>query len=421
MEGGAGRPRDPAGKARTQAPVRTTDGAAWHARYIDLGGRRRRKGRYPTKRAAREAGEALIEDLNAGFGRSEVTLTQWHERWPKRFGRAPRTVATHSHRMKKYVLPHLPAQGAIPLHAVTRANARDVQTALLNAGHSKGHVDDVVSSFSAVLGYALEDDLIDHNPAYRMRVDPADPRLAPESPRRAPRYVPPEQVGALLAHIHPAWGAVPLVVVATGVRTQEVFALRVQDIDREQELILVHQRAQQHGGSADGLIPGLKVPRGLADRSPEERGRHTIFPGALWEQCGLTGLSASLELVRRRRKSGGLLFPTQSGKVWGQQNFGGRVMAPTALKAGVDITLKDLRHTFASALSAAGIPLVEIAGYMGHSTRQQGGLDNTTTRVYAHPTGESRNAALKAISAYLASAQSTAAEIISRLSVPVAR
>jgi hypothetical protein len=48
-------------------------------------------------------------------------------------------------------------------------------------------------------------------------------------------------------------------------------------------------------------------------------------------------------------------------------------------------------------------------------------LDNTTTRVYAHPTGESRNAALKAISAYLASAQSTAAEIISRLSVPVAR
>lgn len=419
--GTAGRPRDPAGQARTQAPVRTTDGAAWHTRYIDLSGRRRRKGRYPTKRAAREAGEALIEDLNAGTGLSEVTFRQWHERWPKRFGRAPRTVATHRHRIQKHVLPHLPEKGAIPLHAVTRANVRDVQTALLNAGYSKGHVDDVISSFSAVLGYALEDDLIDHNPAYRMRVDPADSRLAPKRLRRAPRYIPSEQLGALVAHMDPAWAAVPLVVVATGVRTQEAFALQVQDIDRERELVLVHQRAQQHGGHPDGLVAGLKVPRGLAGRSPEERGRRTLFPAVLWDQCGLTGASASLPLVRRRRKSGGLLFPTQAGRVWGQQNFGGRVMAPAALKAGADITLKDLRHTFASALSAAGIPLVEIAGYMGHSTRQQGGLDNTTTRVYAHPTGESRQAALEAISAYLAKTQAKAAEIMAQVSVPVAQ
>ena len=89
-------------------------------------------------------------------------------------------------------------------------------------------------------------------------------------------------------------------------------------------------------------------------------------------------------------------------------------MAPAALKAGADITLRDLRHTFASALSAAGIPLVEIAGYMGHSTRQQGGLDNTTTRVYAHPTGESRQAALEAISAYLAKTQAKATEIMAQ-------
>ena len=49
---------------------------------------------------------------------------------------------------------------------------------------------------------------------------------------------------------------------------------------------------------------------------------------------------------------------------------------------------------------AAGIPLVEIAAWMGHSLRAGGAEVNTTTRMYAHATGEHRAAALAELERY---------------------
>ncbi len=51
-------------------------------------------------------------------------------------------------------------------------------------------------------------------------------------------------------------------------------------------------------------------------------------------------------------------------------------------------TLYDARHTFSSRLLAAGIPLIEVSAWMGHSLRAGGEQVNTTTRKYAHATGE---------------------------------
>jgi hypothetical protein len=41
-----------------------------------------------------------------------------------------------------------------------------------------------------------------------------------------------------------------------------------------------------------------------------------------------------------------------------------------------------------------GIPLVEVAAWMGHSLRVGGAEVNMTSRAYAHATGEHREAAL---------------------------
>ena len=52
-------------------------------------------------------------------------------------------------------------------------------------------------------------------------------------------------------------------------------------------------------------------------------------------------------------------------------------------------TLYDLRHTFASRLLAAGIPAIEVSALDGPRIRAGGhDITNTTTRVYAHATGE---------------------------------
>ena len=77
-------------------------------------------------------------------------------------------------------------------------------------------------------------------------------------------------------------------------------------------------------------------------------------------------------------------------------------------RAGSDFTLYDLRHTFASRLLSAGIPLVEVSAWMGHRVRAGGlevgggfSIESTTSRTYAHGTGEWRGAALGELNAII--------------------
>jgi integrase len=76
------------------------------------------------------------------------------------------------------------------------------------------------------------------------------------------------------------------------------------------------------------------------------------------------------------------------------------VWKPAQLASGTDFTLYDARHTFSSRLLAAGIPLVEVAAWMGHSLRARGEQLNTTTRKYAHTTGELTSLALEELESF---------------------
>ena len=72
----------------------------------------------------------------------------------------------------------------------------------------------------------------------------------------------------------------------------------------------------------------------------------------------------------------------------------------------MQFTLYDLRHTFASRLLAAGIPVVEVSAWMGHAIRAGGHeITNTTTRVYAHATGEWRAVALAELASLMHESQ----------------
>jgi hypothetical protein len=58
---------------------------------------------------------------------------------------------------------------------------------------------------------------------------------------------------------------------------------------------------------------------------------------------------------------------------------------------------------FSSRMLAAGIPLIEVSAWMGHGLRAGGHeITNITTRVYAHATGESRQAALDELATLIA-------------------
>jgi integrase len=101
----------------------------------------------------------------------------------------------------------------------------------------------------------------------------------------------------------------------------------------------------------------------------------------------------------------GRLYPSPRGFYWAHRNFYRNVWEPAQRASGTDFTLYDARHTFSSRLLAAGIPLVEVAAWMGHSLRAGGETLNTTTRKYAHPTGELTNLALQELESFVVMAE----------------
>lgn len=428
-----GRPRAQVGLARTiaPAPVRNASGkiTAWVAQYRDGDNRKRRAGNHRTQSDARRATEDLVTELNRGHApEGGLTLGEWMSIWPSRVGRDPRTVKTHRERIEAYVYPHIPGGEDRPLTQITRRHLHDIQGALLERGLSKTTIDGAISSLSAVLGYALREHRIEINPALGARVDPADTRLQPTRKRTERRWIPPEEAGRLLNAVAPRHWALVLTPFLTGVRPEELLTLREQDIDAEQQLILVHQRAVTGGGRPDKpgvLKPGLKERRRLVREAPHIRGRWALFPQVLHPGRAGTAIplpgeenvvqiarSEFLYVTGRTRGSRGEQLTDHQklqGSIWSQRNLYRDVVVPAREEAGLTFTLYDARHTFVSTLMGAGVPLPEVAAYSGHSVGELAAVaagDNrlrsqTTLSVYTHATGQAREPALAAVGAYL--------------------
>jgi integrase len=219
---------------------------------------------------------------------------------------------------------------------------------------------------------------IDANPAARLRVRPADPRLDPARGPVKRRSVPPEEIRAFMAHVNARDRGVCWAPVLTGCRPGELLAMHAQEIDRESQMIYLHETVDRYGR----LMRGLKGTHHIADR--DKRGRWTLFPESLTRTA--------------EPADDGYLFRSPRGKFWAIRNFYRDVWTPAQEHAGVAFTLYDLRHTFASRLLAAGIPVIEVSAWMGHTIRAGGQeVANTTTRVYAHATGEHREQALRVL------------------------
>ncbi|MGZ4279071.1 MAG: tyrosine-type recombinase/integrase [Solirubrobacteraceae bacterium] len=366
-------------------PVRCRRTGMWLARYRMPDGRVRQAGRFARKSDAQQAIIDALATREAGIvAARSVTVVEFLARWPEAFPRHPRTTSTNVDRITRYVLPHLPGRGRLPLSELRRPMLREAQAALLRKGLAKETIDGAFSSLSAMLTDAVDDELLDANPGRGLRVKPNDPRLKPARPPRRRRGVPPEEVGAFIAAVEPRWRAVCWAPFLTGVRPGELFAMRREEIDREAGLIYVHETVDRYGR----LQPGLKSTHHIAER--ELRGRWTLVPASLLALVDAVPPSAE-----------GLLFATRRGKLWSHRNFYRDVWSSAQERSGTSFTLYDARHTFSSRLLSAGIPLVEVAAWMGHSLRAGGAEVNTTSRTYAHATGEHRAAALEALELFV--------------------
>jgi integrase len=199
----------------------------------------------------------------------------------------------------------------------------------------------------------------------------------------------PEQVSTLPARLAGRRIWAPAVTsLFTGMRRGELLALRWHDIDLDRKEIKVHAALEQ------------TVEHGTRFKGPKTAsGKRTIaLPDIVVDTLRdhrRQQLEQRLALGLGKAPAEALVFPSPgTERLWNPDVFSG-VWKDVEIELGLGISFHALRHTHASQLIAAGVPITEIAHRLGHQS------PTTTLSIYAHLFEKDNSKAAAAINAAL--------------------
>jgi integrase len=352
--------------ARAKLKIRfRKDRGLWEVDYRDSTGVRRRPLFATEEEALAQATQVrrLLSGPRLTQAEPDLTVAEYAEQWLQMV-KAEIEPATHRSYSSMLRLHVLPALGRLRRREVHR---RDVK-ALLNTKRTKGYTPNGVrlmkAALSSMLTDAVDDELIEANPALQVGRKKRRAGLVTAADRvRAIKPMTWEQRTLLLdaAMIEPRWGALFATLAKAGLRPGEAFGLRPDDLDFREQTISV-ERAVSYG-----RIKSTKTyERRTVDLSPELV--RTLHRYLAW---------LKEEALRRGWGEPELLFPNDHGRVqnkWVAGKAFRRMLKKAKLPA---FRLYDLRHAFASLLLAAGAPITYVSAQLGHATPA------TTLRFYA--------------------------------------
>jgi integrase len=268
-------------------------------------------------------------------------------------------VVPHTWRTDRDNLANTPdTWAALPISAISEADILDHLTKELE---SKAHatVSRARTTLSALFQYAVREKMRLRNPVRDV------PMPAGEQTERdeVTPFTDAELLRTLTAQRqrNPQMAEVTEFLSLTGLRWSELRALRVRNLQ-------------------DMPYPGLRVSRAQSD-GYEEKGTKT----KKWRPVPLT--DRAYEIARSRavgREPEDYLFRTKNGLQL-KGNLFRRYVRWTETASGH--TIHDLRHYAASTWLRAGIPVHQVAKWLGHAN------PSTTLRVYAHVLGEGQDIA----------------------------
>ena len=254
-------------------------------------------------------------------------------------------------------------------HRLADLRRSDVQRLIdqMTPEKSGSRVRTVVNAIRSLYGWAQDRELVDHDPASRVRLPAMN-----ATPRDRVATV--SEMQALLEALDPA-DALPyaLAVYATA-RRAEIRHARAGDVDLD--LGVIYLGADDRGRKSRAAQRAVPIAKPLAVRLRREfmrRGRP--HPTALL--C--PGLKSG------GRNSGLLSFEGLQKRVDNTWEPNDKLGKSTGEKVGERITAHECRHTCASWLDAAGVRPVLVSQLMGHSApaRQMGAAQITQER-YTH-------------------------------------
>jgi integrase len=255
--------------------------------------------------------------------------------------------------------------GAIPLAVLTSDDiARWVQD-MADDGAAGKTIANKHGFLSAALNAAVKAGRIPANPAAGARL--------PSTERGEIVFLSRQQYATLLANVTEYWRPLVEFLVASGARFGEVTALRPGDVDRDAGTVRISRAWKRTYDSAGHEMGTTKTRRARTINVPKS-------------------------VLDKLDYSNPWLFVNRVGDPVRVVAFRNRVWYRALDKAGIDPRprIHDLRHTCASWMLLAGVPIHVVSRHLGHESIK------TTVDIYGHLDRTSARTAAAAIEAALA-------------------
>lgn len=326
------------------------------SRVTDAAGvRRRRSKTFSTRTAAREwltANQAEI-DVGKVYDSRGLTvgayLTGWIDALPDQV--EAKTTSWYRWAAQKHIVPAL---GRVLLERVTPLDVGR----LLSEKRAGGAGSTTIRAIRVTLGKALGD-------AARKGLSPTNPVAVADRPKSARvdatvKVWTAETIGAFLIWVRDdRQVALWRIAAMTGLRRSELCALTWPDVDLDQAVLAVRQAVVMVDGH-----PHLKAPKTAKSRRSVDLDRTSVAVLKQWRRRQLEERLLASEAWH----GGDWVFTDQLGKPVNPEWVGKRFRTLVSQSGLPSITVRQLRHSHATALLRAGVHPKVVQERLGHSS-----------------------------------------------------
>lgn len=322
-----------------------------------------------TRKEALEKAQDMIARRRKGLdsAATQTSLADFLKRFQEFYktegGVSLRTWQDYRYHIEKNIIPFI---GGVILSDLKPIHVDEWMKSLRSRGLGNRTVEYAQSVLRRALQFALEWELLDRNPAgARFRVAKRKRTIKPGG--STIRFLNPDQARTFLAVVtenrHQAFYALA---VTTGLRPEELYGLRIADVDLPNRRLTVNQVVAKTRRKK-----GEKVARFQFGPPKTDKSRRTIdFPRFVGDL-----LASEIQDVKKLRQfageswqENGLLFPSQVGTPLEERNVLRRFQAICEANGLPKLRLYDLRHIHASLLIHEGVHPKKISERLGHSS-----------------------------------------------------
>ncbi|SNT39472.1 tyrosine-type recombinase/integrase [Tropicimonas sediminicola] len=289
---------------------------------------------------------------------TDKTVRDACEAWLKtavRNGLEASTLKAYRSHVNIHIEPRI---GDLLLTELARSDVRDFMDELLDDGVSKALTRKIMVSLRSILSEAVEREWMQANVGLEVK-------MKRSSRGREERIIPTkEEILTIIDKAPESHRALLITALFTGMRISELRGLTWKNVDFGRGLILVRQRADDHG-----KLGAPKSRAGVRDIPMAPLVKNAL---ATWKEGGP---KSDIDLV----------FPNSVGKVQSYSNFYNRIFKPMLIENGIvdaegepKFAVHSLRHAAASLFIEQGWNPKKIQTLLGHATI------NMTMDTYGH-------------------------------------